>query len=190
MYLAPEHPLSTHELTSEGTGSRRSKKYIDAANRKSDLERTDLAKEKTGAYLPGAICDTSADTGVKLPIWVAEYVLGTYGTGAVMAVPAHDDRDNEFAAAFDLPSDGCGHVHLIAVARATLAIACLMQNSASEALDVNGMTNSDAGQRKITDMARTKLGRDPERSITSCGIGSIRTSALLGGAVSYCLRRK
>lgn len=69
--------------------------------KKSDLERTDLAKEKTGVFTGAfAINPLSGD---KLPIWIADYVLSTYGTGAVMAVPGHDERDHEFATKFNLP---------------------------------------------------------------------------------------
>ena len=142
--LSPEHPL-IYELTSKEQAAEVNK-YIDAANRKSDLERTDLAKEKTGIFTGANAIHPL--TGVKLPIWVADYVLGTYGTGAVMAVPAHDDRDYEFAAAFDLPSVGV-------ITSTDTICTCytgdgVMQNSASEALDVNGMTNSVAGS-KITE---------------------------------------
>lgn len=75
--------------------------YIDAVKSKSDLERTDLAKNKTGVFT-GAYAINPA-SGEKMPIWIADYVLATYGTGAIMAVPAHDERDYEFAKTFDLP---------------------------------------------------------------------------------------
>ena len=65
------------------------------------LERTDLADEKTGVFT-GAYAINPA-SGEKMPIWIADYVLVSYGTGAIMAVPAHDDRDYEFAVKFDLP---------------------------------------------------------------------------------------
>ena len=68
---------------------------------KSDLERTDLAKEKTGVFT-GAYAINPVN-GEKMPIWIADYVLATYGTGAIMAVPAHDERDYEFAQQFELP---------------------------------------------------------------------------------------
>lgn len=77
------------------------KLYQNEASKKSDLERTDLAKEKTGVFTGAfAINPLSGD---KLPIWIADYVLSTYGTGAVMAVPGHDERDHEFATKFNLP---------------------------------------------------------------------------------------
>lgn len=76
--------------------------YRDAAARKSDLERTELVKEKTGVPLTGLSCLNPA-TGQEIPIWVADYVLISYGSGAIMAVPGHDQRDWEFARTFDLP---------------------------------------------------------------------------------------
>ncbi|MDR2371209.1 MAG: class I tRNA ligase family protein, partial [Treponema sp.] len=75
--------------------------YIDAAAKKSDLERTDLAREKTGVF-SGAYAVNPVN-GEKIPVWIADYVLISYGTGAIMAVPAHDERDWEFARVFSLP---------------------------------------------------------------------------------------
>ncbi|WP_201715934.1 leucine--tRNA ligase [Rossellomorea arthrocnemi] len=97
--LAPEHPFVATITTEE----QRSKvdEYIDKIKSKSDLERTDLAKEKTGVFT-GAYAINPAN-GNKMPIWIADYVLMSYGSGAIMAVPAHDDRDYEFAKEFDLP---------------------------------------------------------------------------------------
>src|SRR5699024_10055897 len=75
--------------------------YLNEVQTKSDLERTDLAKDKTGVFT-GAYAINPANNE-KMPIWVADYVLMTYGTGAIMAVPAHDERDYEFATKFELP---------------------------------------------------------------------------------------
>ncbi|MGB5944652.1 leucine--tRNA ligase [Paenisporosarcina sp.] len=97
--LAPEHPL-VNELTSEDKRQEVAS-YIESVKLKSDLERTDLAKSKTGVFT-GAYAINPV-SGEKMPIWIADYVLATYGTGAIMAVPAHDDRDYEFAKQFDLP---------------------------------------------------------------------------------------
>src|SRR5205814_3308898 len=71
------------------------------ASRKSDFERTELAKTKTGVFT-GA-CAINPVNDERIPVWIADYVLATYGTGAIMAVPGHDDRDFEFAKQFDLP---------------------------------------------------------------------------------------
>src|SRR5690606_37356933 len=68
---------------------------------KSDLERTELAKEKTGVFTGSHAINPA--TGQRIPVWVADYVLASYGTGAIMAVPAHDERDYEFAQKFNLP---------------------------------------------------------------------------------------
>jgi leucyl-tRNA synthetase len=97
--LAPEHEL-VEKVTTDAQ-RQAVQAYIDAAARKSDLERTDLAKEKTGVFT-GAYAVNPVN-GAKLPIWIADYVLAGYGTGAIMAVPAHDQRDWEFAKQYDLP---------------------------------------------------------------------------------------
>lgn len=97
--LAPEHAY-----VSDITAADRKEAvaaYIDKVKSKSDLERTDLAKEKTGVFT-GAFAVNPVN-GEKMPIWIADYVLASYGTGAIMAVPAHDERDYEFAKTFDLP---------------------------------------------------------------------------------------
>ena len=99
MVLAPEHPLVAVLTTDERQEAVRA--YVARSAIKSDLERTDLAKEKTGVFTGSyAINPTN---GAKIPIWIADYVLMSYGTGAVMAVPAHDERDFEFAREFHLP---------------------------------------------------------------------------------------
>ncbi|PHF51918.1 leucine--tRNA ligase [Bacillus toyonensis] len=97
--LAPEHALVAEITTAEQKEAVEA--YINSVKMKSDLERTELAKEKTGVFT-GAYAVNPVN-GEKLPIWIADYVLATYGTGAVMAVPAHDERDYEFASTFNLP---------------------------------------------------------------------------------------
>ena len=99
MVIAPDHRL-TLELTS---ADRRAEveAYVEAAKRKSDLERTALSKEKTGVFI-GAYARNPLNQE-RIPIYTADYVLGAYGTGAIMSVPAHDERDFEFAQQFDLP---------------------------------------------------------------------------------------
>lgn len=96
--LSPEHPL-VDKITTEDE-KEIVEQYKLEASRKSDLERTDLAKGKSGVFT-GAFT-TNPFTGKKMPIWIADYVLISYGTGAVMAVPAHDERDGEFAEKFNL----------------------------------------------------------------------------------------
>jgi leucyl-tRNA synthetase len=97
--LAPEHPLVDALTASDRREEVR--EYVDKARNKSDLDRTDLNKEKTGVFT-GAYAINPVN-GEKIPIWIADYVLLSYGTGAIMAVPAHDERDHEFAKKFDLP---------------------------------------------------------------------------------------
>jgi leucyl-tRNA synthetase len=99
MVLAPEHPL-VDKLT-EPEHRQRVEEYREAASRKSDLERTELQKQKTGVFV-GAHAINPVN-GEKIPVWIADYVLATYGTGAIMAVPGHDERDFEFAEAQGLP---------------------------------------------------------------------------------------
>ena len=96
--LAPEHPFVL-EITSKDKLSA-VKQYIDEIQSKSDLERTDLNKDKTGVFT-GAYAINPVNNK-KIPIWIADYVLASYGTGAIMAVPGHDTRDYEFAKKFDL----------------------------------------------------------------------------------------
>ncbi|GGH28080.1 leucine--tRNA ligase [Paenibacillus segetis] len=96
--LAPEHELVAKIMTEAQRDA--IKAYQEQAARKSDLERTDLAKDKTGVFT-GAYAINPVN-GAKLPIWIADYVLAGYGTGAIMAVPGHDERDYEFAKQFQL----------------------------------------------------------------------------------------
>jgi leucyl-tRNA synthetase len=98
MVLAPEHPLVDVITTKDKKDA--AKKYREEATRKSDLDRTDLAKEKTGVFTCAFATNPVNDQ--KIPIWISDYVLISYGTGAIMAVPAHDDRDFEFAKKFNL----------------------------------------------------------------------------------------
>ncbi|WP_335871334.1 leucine--tRNA ligase [Bacillus sp. 2205SS5-2] len=97
--LAPEHPFVDSITITEQKEAVEA--YKDSVKAKSDLERTDLAKDKSGVFT-GAYAINPA-TEEKMPIWIADYVLMSYGSGAIMAVPAHDERDYEFAQKFDLP---------------------------------------------------------------------------------------
>ncbi|MDM5292828.1 leucine--tRNA ligase [Peribacillus simplex] len=97
--LAPEHPFVDKITTADQRKAVDA--YLDEVKHKSDLERTDLAKDKSGVFT-GAYAINPVN-GEKMPIWIADYVLISYGTGAIMAVPAHDERDYEFAVKFELP---------------------------------------------------------------------------------------
>ncbi len=99
MVLAPEHPLVEAVTTAEQRGEVGS--YRDATARKSDLQRQELEKDKTGVFTGGYAVNPV--NGERLPIWIADYVLMSYGTGAIMAVPAHDERDWTFARTYRLP---------------------------------------------------------------------------------------
>lgn len=99
MVLSPEHDLVHKITTPEQLNAVNN--YIEQANKKSDLERTDLAKDKSGVFT-GAYAVNPLNNE-KIPVWIADYVLISYGSGAIMAVPAHDTRDWEFAKQFDLP---------------------------------------------------------------------------------------
>lgn len=99
MVIAPEHEMVGKLTTPENKDSVSA--YVHAAALKSDMDRTELAKEKTGVFSGSYALNPL--TGKKIPIWIADYVLTGYGTGAIMAVPAHDTRDFEFAQKFGLP---------------------------------------------------------------------------------------
>ncbi len=99
MVIAPEHPF-VEKLTAPRQ-IESVQKYVEQAARKSDLDRTELSKAKTGVFT-GSYAINPVN-GEQIPIWIADYVLISYGTGAIMAVPAHDQRDFEFANAFNLP---------------------------------------------------------------------------------------
>jgi len=99
MVVSPEHPLVEALTTEEQRPA--VERYLAETSHKSDLERTDLAKEKTGVFSGSYAVNPVNDE--RIPIWIADYVLISYGTGAIMAVPAHDTRDWEFAKKFNLP---------------------------------------------------------------------------------------
>lgn len=99
MVISPEHPLVGALTTEEQSGPVR--KYCDDASAKSDRDRTDDRTKKTGVFT-GSYASNPVN-GQRIPIWIADYVLSSYGTGAIMAVPAHDTRDYEFAKTYDLP---------------------------------------------------------------------------------------
>jgi leucyl-tRNA synthetase len=101
MVISPEHPL-IDKYKEELKNYEALVAYREQAARKSDFERTELAKEKTGVQLEG-LSAVNPVNGKEIPIWISDYVLMTYGTGAIMAVPAHDERDWEFAKKFELP---------------------------------------------------------------------------------------
>ncbi|HXY61231.1 MAG TPA: class I tRNA ligase family protein, partial [Chthoniobacterales bacterium] len=140
LVLAPEHPLVDRIVTEEQWPEVRA--YRERTARKSDLERAELTKEKTGVFT-GAFAINPA-TGGKIPVWIADYVLLGYGTGAIGGVPAHDERDMEFAKKFDLP--------VVIVVRPTgdaPAIGFTGEGIAINSPIINGLTSAEA-KKKIT----------------------------------------
>ncbi len=101
MVVSPEHPI-IDKYKDEIKNYEALMEYREMASRKSDFERTELAKDKTGVCIDGLTAINPVN-GKEIPIWISDYVLMSYGTGAIMAVPAHDDRDWEFAKKFNLP---------------------------------------------------------------------------------------
>lgn len=99
--LAPEHPL-VEKLKDKIENYDEVLRYIEKTQRKTEFERTQLVKEKSGCPLKG-IYAINPINGDRVPVFISDYVLANYGTGAVMAVPAHDERDYDFAKLFDLP---------------------------------------------------------------------------------------
>ncbi len=165
MVIAPEHPL-TRSITIPGH-KKEVEDYIKAASLKSDLDRTDLAKEKTGVFT-GRYAINPVNLK-KIPIWVADYVLTGYGTGAIMAVPAHDTRDFEFAEKFNLPivciqdpdvTDPDQKKRIIAGKECWTEDGKYINSSdKSTGIDINGL-NKEAGIAKITAWLESKnLGK-------------------------------
>ncbi len=146
MVLAPEHPLVEKIATDDNRQA--VLEYCQQARTKSDLERTELAKEKTGVFT-GAYAINPVN-GKPIPIWVADYVLISYGTGAIMAVPGHDQRDWEFAKKFNLPI-----IKVISggdISQGAYEGDGVLVNSSSDefGISINGLNVADA-KKKITD---------------------------------------
>ena len=155
MVLAPEHPLVEKLVSSEKKSAVIS--YTEAAQKKSDLDRGELSKEKTGVPL-GAYAINPVN-GEEIPIWVADYVLMSYGTGAIMAVPGHDQRDYEFAKEYDLPIVEVVSGGDITENAYTDNIDGLLINSSNDdGLDLNGQKVANAIQSTIEWLKRTDKG--------------------------------
>ena len=160
MVIAPEHPLVGRLTTPEQKSAVES--YVHAAASRSDRDRLDVAKEKTGVFT-GSYAINPVN-GQPVPIWVADYVLWGYGTGAIMAVPAHDDRDFEFAKTFGLPvisvvdpgdSDKVDRQAVLAGEQ------CSTEDGVSINSDgYNGLTTGDFKRRITADLEKAGLGRE------------------------------
>ncbi len=159
MVLAPEHPLVETFTSMEQRTAVRA--YQDVARAKSDLERTDLAKKKTGVFTGGHVVNPV--NGGKIPVWVADYVLISYGTGAIMAVPAHDQRDFDFATKFNLPIKQVVDLKLSAPgnvpAGSPLNIAFEDDGVAVNSGPYNGLTTAEFKKKITGDLEKNGQGK-------------------------------
>ncbi len=156
--LAPEHPLV--EKISLQANIDEVKKYQQYASYRSDVERMEISKEKTGVFT-GAYAINPANNK-KIPIWIADYVLLNYGTGAIMAVPAHDERDHEFATVFNLPiiqvlapKDGTD----IDITKAAFTSDGIGINSENNEVSLNGLNTSEAKKQIIEWLESKNIGK-------------------------------
>ena len=161
MVLAPEHAL-VDQITSEKNREAVAA-YQQKAATKSDLDRTELATEKTGEFT-GAYA-TNPVNGEAIPIWISDYVLATYGTGAIMAVPAHDTRDFEFAQTFGIsiraiiePADSAQVESVLAGESCWTGDGALIRSAHEDGLDINGKSVADAIATTISGLGERKLG--------------------------------
>ena len=146
--LAPEHPLVLKIMSAEQKDE--VLKYIDSAKSRSDLDRTDLNKEKTGVFI-GAYALNPVNNKL-IPIWIADYVLSSYGTGAIMAVPAHDQRDYEFAKKFGL--------EIIPVLEGDISEAAFVGDAPHINSDfLDGLNKEDAIEKMITHLEAEEIGK-------------------------------
>lgn len=158
LVVAPEHPIVDHIVTDAQRIDVLSYREVSAL--KSDLERTELSKVKTGVFT-GAYAINPAN-GAAVPIWVADYVLAHYGTGAIMAVPGHDERDHEFATAFGLPIvqvvapiDGS----TVEVADSAFCDEGIGMNSENGHVSLNGLPTADAKSTIIAWLESSGVGK-------------------------------
>ena len=147
--LAPEHKL-VEEIVTEGQRTA-VEEYLDIVKRKSDLERTDLNKDKTGVFT-GAYAINPVN-GEKVELWIADYVLASYGTGAVMAVPAHDERDYEFATKFNLP------IKAVIEDNGEVVVPFYGDGKHINSDFINGLNNEEAIAKVIEFLEENKVGR-------------------------------
>ncbi len=156
MVVSPEHPY-LDKYKDKITNFDAILAYREEAAKKSDFERSELAKDKTGVQVDGIVAVNPVN-GKEIPIWVSDYVLMSYGTGAIMAVPAHDDRDWEFAKKFDLPiiqvvaKDG-EEVDVNAAAFTDVATGVLVNSGF-----LNGLSVADAKAKMIEFLEEKKIG--------------------------------
>ncbi len=157
MVVAPEHPVLEKIVTAEC--KQRVSDYQQQASRKSQFDRAEMNTEKTGVFT-GAYAINPMN-GKKIPVWTADYVLISYGTGAIMAVPAHDTRDFEFAQCFSLPIERVLSGPNSAEEALTEAFTGngILVNSSNEELGINGLEKANAIQKVIVWLESKKLGK-------------------------------
>jgi leucyl-tRNA synthetase len=160
MVLAPEHPLVDHFTTSERRAAVAA--YRDAAARKSEIERTDLAKAKTGVAT-GGFCVNPAN-GEKVPVWIADYVLLGYGTGAIMGVPGHDERDFEFARAMGLEVRPILALDGAPIAPGEDPPGAVYVRSSSREVSLDGLDLAAGKERIVQWLERSGTGRAASRT--------------------------
>ena len=155
MVLAPEHILAKKIVTEQQSG--KLEQYIKETQKKSDFDRTEVNKDKTGIFTGSYAINPFS--GEKMEIWVADYVLISYGTGAIMAVPAHDDRDWEFATKYNLPIKEVVQGGNIAKSAFTAKGSALLVNSEHEdTLSLNNLSVDAAIEKAIEFIEKNGLG--------------------------------
>lgn len=153
MVIAPEHPI-IKELAAEITNLDGIEEYREFASKKSDFERTELVKEKTGVEIKGIRAINPA-TEKEIPIFISDYVLMTYGTGAIMAVPGHDTRDFEFAKKFNLPI-----IEVVAGGNVEEEAFTDIENGTMINSDIlNGLSVKDAKEKIATFLEEKNIGK-------------------------------
>ena len=155
MVVAPEHPM-LEQYADAIENMDEIKAYQQQALLKSDFERGELNKDKTGVALKG-VCAVNPANGKRIPIWVSDYVLMTYGTGAIMAVPAHDSRDWEFAKKFDLPIVEVVEGAPVPVEEA--AFTDVSEGTLVNSDSLNGLSVKDAIAKMIAFLTEKHLGK-------------------------------
>lgn len=152
MVIAPEHPI-IEDLKEKITNEDAIHAYQEEARKKSDFERGELSKEKTGVKI-GGIKAINPLTGKEIPIWISDYVLMSYGTGAIMAVPGHDTRDFEFAQKFDMPI-----IPVVDTGDEELPITSIDKGIMINSEFLNGLSVKDAKKKIIEYLEEKELGK-------------------------------
>ena len=179
MVIAPEHPFVSRLTTSEQAAA--VKKYCEEAATKSDMDRTELAKKKTGVFT-GSYAINPVN-GEEIPIWVADYVLMSYGTGAIMAVPGQDERDWEFAELFG----SADHPNRATTRR--LARQSLRRRGSRHQQRLPQRIERRRREKHNYRLARRKGYRGPEGQLQTPRL-ALQPAAILGRAVSDLARAR